>query len=39
MPRAKRIGSRKVWDRLEIDEAMEALPVDGEACGNSWDGV
>lgn len=36
MPKPKSINSRKVWDRLQIDEAFEAL--DGnEALLNLWD--
>jgi predicted DNA-binding transcriptional regulator AlpA len=35
MPTAKMINSRKVWDRLRLDECFAALP-DGES-GNPWD--
>ncbi len=31
MPKPKRIDTRKIWDRLEIDEAITALPTDGDA--------
>jgi predicted DNA-binding transcriptional regulator AlpA len=35
MPKPKHINARRVWDRLELDEAFEALPTDDEA--NPWD--
>lgn len=35
MPGAKRIGSRKVWDRRALEVAFAALPGDGDA--NPWD--
>jgi predicted DNA-binding transcriptional regulator AlpA len=32
MPKAKKLASRKVWDRFRLDEAFAALPdEDGEA--------
>ncbi len=37
MPAPKRINTRTVWDRLELDEAFAALPSDDDA--NPWDGV
>lgn len=39
MPPAKRINARKVWDRIRIEEAFEALPEDGHAgnAANPWD--
>lgn len=36
MPRPRLIGSKKVWDAQELDEAFDALPRYGEA--NEWDG-
>jgi predicted DNA-binding transcriptional regulator AlpA len=30
MPRPKRINSRTVWDRIQLDAAFSALPNDGE---------
>jgi predicted DNA-binding transcriptional regulator AlpA len=30
MPRPKRINSRVVWDRIQLDAAFSALPNDGE---------
>ena len=43
MPPAKRLGSRKVWDRKQLDVAFDALDaesawndVDGDDA-NSWD--
>ena len=35
MPKPKRIDARKVWDRVELDEAFTALP--SEADQNPWD--
>lgn len=35
MPQPKRVDGRKIWDRLELDEAFDALPHDNEA--NPWD--
>lgn len=29
MPKPKRINSRTIWDRLELDEAFAALPDEG----------
>ncbi len=39
MPRPRRIDARKVWDRLELDAAFEALPHDEESVEseNPWD--
>ena len=36
MPAPKRINSRTVWDRLQLDEAFTALPSH-EAAVNPWD--
>lgn len=36
MPRAKRIDGRKVWDRIALDCAFEALPDDDT---NPWNTV
>lgn len=30
MPPAKRIGSRRVWDRTKLDDAFDRLPDDGD---------
>lgn len=35
MPSPRMINTRTVWDRLEIDEAFEALPRKEDA--NPWD--
>ena len=35
MPRPKLIDRRKIWDRLAIDDAIDALPTDADA--NPWD--
>jgi hypothetical protein len=37
MPAPKPINSRKVWDRLKLDQAFEALPDVGGAVDNPWD--
>ena len=36
MPRPKVIGSRKLWERREIEMSFDNLPVDGN---NDWDEV
>lgn len=37
MPPPRRIDGRKVWDRLELDIAFEALPRDtAPVRANSW---
>ena len=35
MPQPKRINSRRVWDRRQLDEAFEALPNKDDP--NPWD--
>ncbi len=35
MPAPKRVDKLKLWDRLELDEAVVALPSDADA--NPWD--
>jgi predicted DNA-binding transcriptional regulator AlpA len=35
MPKAKRIGARTVWDRLQLNEAFDQLPDERDA--NPWD--
>ena len=37
MPQPRLIGTKKVWDRLELDEYFEALPRAGEEEINEWD--
>lgn len=37
MPTAKEIDRRKVWDRIELDEAFSALPA--EVPENPWDAI
>jgi predicted DNA-binding transcriptional regulator AlpA len=40
MPRPRKIGARKVWDRHELDLAFDALPrEDNPTTPNSWEGV
>lgn len=34
MPQPRRIDGRKVWDRLELDDAFDALPHEAEE--NPW---
>jgi len=38
MPGPKRINSRTVWDRLQLDEAFAALPSN-DAPINPWDEI
>ena len=38
MPPPKHIDGRRVWDRLELDEAFSALPNGEEDNLNPWDG-
>jgi predicted DNA-binding transcriptional regulator AlpA len=38
MPGPKRINSRVVWDRLQLDEAFAALPSNDEPV-NPWDEI
>ncbi|RWM28614.1 hypothetical protein [Mesorhizobium sp.] len=35
MPKPKRVNSRTIWDRHQVDHAFEALPVDG-TDDNDW---
>jgi predicted DNA-binding transcriptional regulator AlpA len=37
MPKPKPINARKVWDRLRLDQAFEALPDTGGSGCNPWD--
>jgi predicted DNA-binding transcriptional regulator AlpA len=39
MPLPKPINARKVWDRLKLDQAFEALPDQDGAGANPWDEV
>jgi predicted DNA-binding transcriptional regulator AlpA len=36
MPKPRRVGARKLWDRREIELAFDELPKDGEAEINPW---
>jgi len=36
MPEPRLFGTKKVWDRVELDEFFEALPKADEG-GNDWD--
>lgn len=36
MPGPKRVNSRNVWDRLQLDGAFAALPSDDDPA-NPWD--
>ena len=35
MPAPRLIGTKKIWDRVELDEAFEELPREAE--GDEWD--
>lgn len=37
MPKPKRIDGRKVWDRVQLDEAFAALNDEGATKPNPWD--
>ncbi|MBU3970632.1 MAG: hypothetical protein KKG54_07505 [Alphaproteobacteria bacterium] len=37
MPAPRVIDTRKVWDRLEVDQYFAALPAD--MASNPWDGI
>jgi predicted DNA-binding transcriptional regulator AlpA len=37
MPAPKHIGARRIWDRLELDEAFDSLPTNDNV--NPWDAV
>ncbi len=37
MPEAKQINSRKVWDRIRLDQAFEMIPDGDQSMNNPWD--
>lgn len=37
MPQPRRLDGRKLWDRLELDEAFSDLPTDQDE--NPWDAL
>lgn len=38
MPKSKRVDSRKIWDRFELDVYFSELPDDGSVVAvNPWD--
>jgi hypothetical protein len=39
MPGPKRINSRAVWDRLQLDLAFDALPDNDAPVLNPWDEI
>lgn len=40
MPKPRIANARRIWDRRELDDAIDALPHDGETPGaNEWDSV
>jgi predicted DNA-binding transcriptional regulator AlpA len=39
MPMPKRINSRTIWDRLELDISFAALPSNDASAMNPWDEV
>ena len=36
LPRARMLDSVKVWCRIDLDAALNALPVDGETPVDDW---
>lgn len=39
MPSPKRINGRRVWDRVLLDKAFDALPDEGGHAEDVWDRV
>ena len=39
MPAPRRLGSRAIWDRHDVDEAFERLPRDDGHAGTSGDDI
>ncbi len=39
MPRAKKVYSRLIWDRHEIDLAFDVLGCESTEATNSWDDI
>ena len=39
MPKPKRIDGRVVWDRIQLDEAFDALNDEAAPNKNPWDGL
>jgi predicted DNA-binding transcriptional regulator AlpA len=39
MPGPKRINSRAVWDRIQLDLAFDALPDNDASVLNPWDEI
>ena len=39
MPPPKRINSRAVWDRIQLDFAFDALPEKDASLRNPWDEI
>jgi predicted DNA-binding transcriptional regulator AlpA len=37
MPKPKRINSRTVWDRHQLDRAFDALPDENRGADDVWD--
>ena len=37
MPKPARVGTRRIWDRVELDHAFDELPTDEDR--NLWDEV
>ena len=39
LPRPRLLGGGrvKIWDKADLDAAIEAAPVDGEDARNEWD--
>lgn len=36
MPKPRIIGSRRLWDIVELDAAFDSLPVEGAETRNTW---
>ena len=37
MPQPKRINSRRIWDRRQIEQAFMDLPIEGQTDRDEWD--
>lgn len=38
MPKPRRINTRVVWDRIQLDAAFDLLPCESDNDPNPWDG-
>ena len=39
MPKPKKMNTRSVWDRVQLDEFFAAIPDDNQSDLNPWDEV